>query len=317
MIRYFMQRLLFACLVLVSLSVFVFFLFFVAPGDPARVVAGDKATEAQLEQIRENLGLDRPIIVQYGSFVSKAIQGDLGYSYRNQQPVLDLITRRIQATVSLVIGGVIVWLAIGIPIGVMSARNAGSKKDRLGQTFILIGLSFPTFVLGMLSLYCLYFLPRKAGFMLFPAGGYKPFLDNPADWAWHLVLPWTTLALVTAAIYARLTRGQLLQVLGEDYIRTARAKGISEGKVIYKHAMRATLTPLITQLGADIAFLLGGSIVIEQVYGLQGVGALAVQAVANQDRPIIIGVVMLGGLFIVMANIIVDLLYTLLDPRMR
>ena len=317
MIRYLMQRLLFACLVLVSLSVFVFFLFFVAPGDPARVVAGDKATEAQLEQIRENLGLDRPIIVQYGSFVGKALQGDLGYSYRNQQPVIDLITRRIPATVSLVIGGVVVWLAIGIPIGVMSARNAGTKKDRLGQTFILIGLSFPTFVLGMLSLYCLYFLPRKAGFTLFPAGGYKPFFDNPIDWAWHLILPWTTLALVTSAIYARLTRGQLLQVLGEDYIRTARAKGISERRVIYKHAMRATLTPLATQLGADIAFLLGGSIVIEQVYGLQGVGALAVQAVANQDRPIIIGVVMLGGLFIVLANIIVDLLYTFLDPRMR
>ena len=296
---------------------FVFFLFFVAPGDPARVVAGDKATEAQLEQIRENLGLDRPIIVQYGSFVGKALQGDLGYSYRNQQPVIDLITRRIPATVSLVIGGVVVWLAIGIPIGVMSARNAGTKKDRLGQTFILIGLSFPTFVLGMLSLYCLYFLPRKAGFTLFPAGGYKPFFDNPIDWAWHLILPWTTLALVTSAIYARLTRGQLLQVLGEDYIRTARAKGISERRVIYKHAMRATLTPLATQLGADIAFLLGGSIVIEQVYGLQGVGALAVQAVANQDRPIIIGVVMLGGLFIVLANIIVDLLYTFLDPRMR
>ena len=317
MIRYLMQRLLFACLVLVSLSVFVFFLFFVAPGDPARVVAGDKATEVQLEQIRENLGLDRPIIVQYGSFVGKALQGDLGYSYRNQQPVIDLITRRIPATVSLVIGGVVVWLAIGIPIGVMSARNAGTKKDRLGQTFILIGLSFPTFVLGMLSLYCLYFLPRKAGFTLFPAGGYKPFFDNPIDWAWHLILPWTTLALVTSAIYARLTRGQLLQVLGEDYIRTARAKGISERRVIYKHAMRATLTPLATQLGADIAFLLGGSIVIEQVYGLQGVGALAVQAVANQDRPIIIGVVMLGGLFIVLANIIVDLLYTFLDPRMR
>ena len=317
MIRYLMQRLLFACLVLVSLSVFVFFLFFVAPGDPARVVAGDKATEVQLEQIRENLGLDRPIIVQYGSFVGKALQGDLGYSYRNQQPVIDLITRRIPATVSLVIGGVVVWLAIGIPIGVMSARNAGTKKDRLGQTFILIGLSFPTFVLGMLSLYCLYFLPRKAGFTLFPAGGYKPFFDNPIDWAWHLILPWTTLALVTSAIYARLTRGQLLQVLGEDYIRTARAKGISERRVIYKHAMRATLTPLATQLGADIAFLLGGSIVIEQVYGLQGVGALAVQAVANQDRPIIIGVVMLGGLFIVLANIVVDLLYTFLDPRMR
>ena len=175
MIRYFMQRLLFACLVLVSLSVFVFFLFFVAPGDPARVVAGDKATEAQLEQIRENLGLDRPIIVQYGSFVSKAIQGDLGYSYRNQQPVLDLITRRIPATVSLVIGGVIVWLAIGIPIGVMSARNAGSKKDRLGQTFILIGAQFSHLrarhVVALLSL----FSAAKSGLHALPCGRLQAF----------------------------------------------------------------------------------------------------------------------------------------------
>ena len=169
----------------------------------------------------------------------------------------------------------------------------------------------------MLSLYTLYFLPRQAGFTLFPPGGYKPLLDGPLQWAWHLALPWTTLALVTAAIYARLTRGQLLQVLGEDYIRTARAKGLSERRVVYRHGLRATLTPLITQLGADIAILLGGAIVIEQVYGLQGVGALAVQAVRNQDRPIIIGVVLMGGLFIVISNIIVDLLYALLDPRMR
>ena len=317
MIRFLVARLGFAALVLFSLSAFVFLLFFVAPGDPARVIAGDKATEAQLVQIRENLGIDRPIVVQYGSFIAKAAQGDLGFSYRNQQPVAELIARRIPVTLSLVLGGVVVWLAIGIPIGVMSARHAGGVRDRLGQSFILIGLSFPTFVLGMLALYTLYFLPRMAGFTLFPPGGYSPLLEGPAKWAWHLVLPWMTLALVTSAIYARLTRGLLLAVLREDYIRTARAKGLSERKVIYKHGMRATLTPLVTQLGADIAVLLGGAIVIEQVYGLQGVGALAVQAVQNQDRPIIIGVVMLSGLFIVIANIVVDLLYTILDPRTR
>lgn len=317
MIRFLAQRLGFGVLVLLTLSSFVFFLFFVAPGDPARVIAGDKATEQQLEQIRTNLGVDRPMIEQYGSFLSRAVQGDLGYSYRNRQPVAQIILRRVPATVSLVAGAVVLWLSIGIPIGLMSARAPGSLRDRLGQGFILVGLSFPTFVLGMMALYTLYFLPRQAGFTLFPPGGYKPLTGGILDWAWHLALPWVTLALVMAALYARLTRGQMLEVLGEDYIRTARAKGLSERRVVWKHGMRAALTPLVTQLGADIAMLLGGVIVIEQVFGLQGVGQLAVQAVANQDRPIIIGVVLLGGVFIVAANIIVDLLYVILDPRVR
>ncbi len=317
MLAFIAKRLGFGVLVLFTLSVFVFFLFFVAPGDPARIVAGEKASAAQLAQVRENLGLDRPMVTQYLSFAGRALTGDLGFSYRNRQPVADIIVRRIPVTLSLVLGGVFFWLALGIPIGIVSARNPGTWKDRAGQVFILLGLSFPTFVLGMLSLYTLYFLPRQAGFTLFPPGGYRPLTGGVLDWAWHLALPWTTLALVTAAIYARLTRGQLLSVLGEDYIRTARAKGLSERRVVYRHGLRATLTPLVTQLGADIAVLLGGAIVIEQVYGLQGVGALAVQAVRNQDRPIIIGVVLMGGLFIVLSNIVVDLLYALLDPRTR
>lgn len=317
MIRFLTRRVAFGAGVLLVLSAFVFFLFFVAPGDPARMIAGDKATESQLAQIRKNLGVDKPILVQYGAFMGKALSGDLGFSYRNQQPVAPIILRRIPVTLSLVLGGAVLWLSIGVPIGIMSARHAGSLRDRLGQAFILVGLSFPTFVLGMMSLYLLYFLPKQAGFTLFPAGGYKALTSNPALWAWHLALPWTTLALTMAAVYARLTRGQMLEVMGEDYIRTARAKGLSERRVVWKHGLRAALTPLVTQLGADIAMLLGGVIIIEQVYGLQGVGALAVQAVANQDRPIIIGVVLLGGLFIVIANIVVDLFYVLLDPRVR
>ena len=317
MIPYLVRRLAFGIGVLLALSVFVFFLFFIAPGDPARMIAGDKATEAQLIQIRTNLGLDRPIVEQYARFLTRAVQGDLGFSYRNQQPVAKIVISRLPATISLVIGGVIVWLAVGIPIGIVSARNAGGMRDRMGQGFILVGLSFPTFVLGMTSLYLFYFLPRQAGLNFLPGGGFKPFLPNPANWAWHMILPWTTLALTNAAVYARLTRGQMLEVMGEDYVRTARAKGLSERTVVFKHGMRATLTPLASQLGADIAALLGGAIVIEQVYGLNGVGALAVQAVANLDRPIIIGGVLLGGLFIVVANIVVDIAYLLLDPRLR
>lgn len=317
MTRFILQRIGYAVLVLFVLSVLVFLLFYVAPGDPARLIAGEKATAETLEQVRRNLGLDRPLWEQYWLFLTNLLQGDLGFSYRNQVPVSELIAGRIPATLSLVFGGVVVWLVMGVPIGILSARHPGTARDRIGQAAALIGLSFPTFVLGMLLLYVLYFLPRQAGFTLFPPGGYVPLEDGVLDWAWHMILPWFTLALVTAAVYARLTRGQLLDVLGEDYIRTARAKGMTERRVVYQHGMRATITPLTTQLGIDIGLLLGGSIVIEQVFGLQGVGALAVQSVEAQDRPVIIAVVLLGGVFIVVCNFLVDLLYLVLEPRVR
>tara|TARA_R110002051_G_scaffold67814_4_gene122491 strand:+ start:20887 stop:21843 length:957 start_codon:yes stop_codon:yes gene_type:complete len=317
MISFIASRISFAALVLLLLSGFVFTLFFVAPGDPARIVAGERATEAQVALVRENLGLDRPVIEQYFSFLGRSLSGDLGFSYRNQQPVIELIKNRMPATISLCIGAVIMWLCMGIPIGIMSARHPGSVRDRLGQGFVLVGVSFPSFVLGMAALYFLYFLPRQAGFTLFPPGGYRSFLENPLIWAWHMALPCFTLALLSAAIYARLTRGQLLEILGEDYIRTARAKGLSERKVVYKHGVRSIFPPLTTQLGADIASLLGGALVTEQVFGLQGIGSLAVQSVQTQDRPVIIGVVMLAGFFIVLANLVVDFLYFLLDPRIR
>ncbi len=317
MTRIVLSRVGFGVVVLLVLSMFVFLLFFVAPGDPARTIAGDQATETLLRQIRASLGLDQPIYVQYATFLGNALHGDLGYSYHSQEPVLPLVLARIPETGSLVLGGVVVWLLIGIPIGVTSARWPGSLRDRIGQGFTLLGLSFPTFVLGMLFLFVLYFLPRQLGFSLFPAGGYVPITQDPLQWAWHLILPWFTLALVNAAIYARLTRGQLIDVLGEDYIRTARAKGLSELTVVYKHGMRSTLTPIITQLGADIAMLLGGVIIIEQVFTIPGIGALAVTSVTNEDRPVIIGVVLLGGCFVVVANVVVDVLYGLLDPRVR
>ncbi|WP_279402247.1 ABC transporter permease [Arthrobacter sp. JCM 19049] len=218
---------------------------------------------------------------------------------------------------SLVGGAVVLWLLIGIPVGVASARKPGSLRDRIGQSFAMTGISFPTFVLGMILLYTLYSLPAKAGFLLFPPSGYIELSQSPVQWAWHLILPWITLALVTAAVYARLTRAQMLEVLGEDYIRTARAKGVREQSVIYKHAFRSAMTPLVTQLGIDIGVMLGGVIVIEQVFGLAGVGSLAVQAVQTQDRPVIIGVVLLGGLFVAVANILVDIAYTRLDARVR
>ena len=317
MTRYLLSRVGFGLLVLFLLSVFVFVLFYVTPSDPARIIAGDKATEELMAQIRVNLGLDKPLWEQYLIFLGGLLQGDLGYSYRSNLPVADLVLARIPATMSLVFGAVVVWLAIGIPIGLASAKRPGSVRDRLGQGFALVGISFPTFVLGMLALYTLYFLPTRFGVMLFPPSGYVPLTEDPLQWAWHLALPWLTLAMVTAAVYARLTRGQMLDVLGEDYVRTARAKGLTERRVIYVHAFRSAMPPLVTQLGIDIGLMLGGVIVIEQVFGLQGVGALAITSVSMQDRPVIIAIVLLGGLFVALSNLIVDLFYALLDSRVR
>jgi peptide/nickel transport system permease protein len=232
-------------------------------------------------------------------------------------PVGELIVTRIPVTMSLVFGAVVIWLAIGIPIGISSAKRPGSLRDRLGQSFAIVGISFPTFVLGMIALYTLYYLPTKMGITLFPPSGYVPFTQDPLQWAWHLALPWGTLALVVAAVYARLTRGQMLEVLGQDYIRTARAKGLTERRVTYVHAFRSAMPPLVTQLGIDIGMLLGGAIVIEQVFGLNGIGSLAVTSVAMQDRPVIIAIVLLGGLFVVVSNLIVDMLYAVLDSRVR
>ena len=315
--RFLLSRIGFGVLVLFLLSIFVFVLFYVSPSDPARILAGDKATEALMEQIRVQLGLDKSIPEQYLAFIGKLLQGDLGYSYRSNLPVTELVLSRIPVTMSLVFGGVVLWLLIGIPIGISSARFPGTVRDRVGQGFAIVGISFPTFVLGMIALYTLYFLPTKLGLNLFPPGGYVPFAQNPLLWAWHLLLPWLTLALVVAAVYARLTRGQMLEVLGQDYIRTARAKGLTENRVIYTHAFRSAMPPLVTQLGIDIGMMLGGVIVIEQVFGLLGVGSLAVTSVNNQDRPVVIAIVLLGGLFVVLSNIIVDTLYALLDSRVR
>ncbi len=317
MTRFILSRLGFGVLVLFLLSVFVFVLFYVTPSDPARIIAGDKATEELMAQIRTRLGLDLPIWEQYLRFVGGLLTGDLGYSYRSSMPVGQIIAQRLPVTLSLVFGGMVFWLAIGLPIGISSAKRPGSVRDRVGQGFAIVGISFPTFVLGMLTLYTLYFLPTKVGLTLFPPGGFTPFFENPLEWAWHLLLPWTTLALVVAAVYARLTRGQMLEVFGQDYIRTARAKGLTERRVTYVHAFRSAMPPLITQLGVDLGLMLGGVIVIEQVFGLLGVGSLAVSSVAQQDRPVIIAVVLLGGVFVVICNLVVDVLYAVMDSRVR
>jgi peptide/nickel transport system permease protein len=314
-LRFLVRRLLFGVLVLWLISVAVFVLFFVAPHDPARTIAGRQATAQTVMLVRHRLGLDKPVLTQYGDFLIRLAHGDLGYSYYNSEPVRSLIAARLPVTLSLTLGGAVLWLVVGVGIGVIAARRPRSLLDRGATVFVLAGLSMPTFLVGLLLLYFLFFRLHLAGVDAFPGGGYVPLTQNPAQWAQHLVLPWLTVALVSAATYSRLTRGALLEVLGEDYVRTARSKGLSDRRVVYRHALRSALTPVVTQLGIDVGALLGGAIITENVFGLPGLGQLAVQSVTTEDLPVIVGLVLLASFFVVAANIAVDLLYAVLDPR--
>ena len=315
--RFFARRLLLGLLVLWITSGAVFVLFFVAPHDPARLLAGKLATPQTVALVNHRLGLDRPLPDQYASFMGRLLHGDLGYSYYNSAPVRSLLASRLPVTASLALGAAVVWLVVGVGVGVAAARRPRSLVDRGGTLLVLTGLSMPTFLVGLLLIYFLFFRLHLAGFGLFPASGYVPLTQDPGGWAQHLLLPWITLATVTAATYSRLTRSSLLEVLGEDYIRTARAKGLAEGRVVYRHGLRSALTPVVTQLGVDLGTLLGGVIVTEQVFGLPGLGQLAWQSVTTQDLPVIMGIVLVASAFIVLANLLVDLGYALLDPRVR
>jgi len=317
MARFLARRVLFGLLVLWIVSGAVFLLFFVAPHDPARLIAGRLATPQTVALVNHRLGLDRPLPDQYASFVWRLLHGDLGYSYYSSAPVGQLLASRLPVTASLALGGAVLWLAAGIGVGVAAARRPRSLVDRGGAVLMLAGLSMPTFLVGLLLLYFLFFRLHLAGITVFPPGGYVALTQDPAGWVQHLVLPWVTLAAVTAATYSRLTRSSLLEVLGEDYIRTARSKGLGEDRVVYRHGLRSALTPVVTLLGIDVGTLLGGVIVTEQVFGLPGLGQLAWQSVTTQDLPVIIGTVLVASAFIVVANLLVDLGYALLDPRVR
>jgi peptide/nickel transport system permease protein len=220
-------------------------------------------------------------------------------------------------TLSLVVGGAVLWLVLGVVNGVVSAIRPRSFTDRSLTVFSLFFYSMPSFLLGLLLLYFLYFRLTLAGTSIFPAGGYAPLTDGVGPWVQHMILPWLTLALVSAATYTRLTRGAMLDVLGEDYIRTARSKGISEWRVIVLHSLSSALTPVVTQFGIDVGLLLGGAVVTETVFSLPGLGKAAIDAIGQQDLPVIIGIVLFASAAVVAANIVVDLLYAVLDPRVR
>jgi peptide/nickel transport system permease protein len=317
MLRFLTRRVVFGVVVLWFVATVVFAMYFVAPNNVARTLAGREASLATVAAIKHNLGLDRPILVQYGSFLWKALHGNLGYSYTNSEPVTTLIGQALPVTASLVVGGAIVWLLLGLSTGVLAATRPRSLVDRTATGFALFFYSMPTFLLGEVLLLVLFFRLHLLHINIFPAAGYVPLTQNPVQWARYLILPWLTIALVTAATYTRLTRSSMLDVLGEDYIRTARSKGMRESRVIFRHGLRAGLTPMLTQFGIDVGTLLGGAIVTENVFGLPGLGELAINSLTKQDLPTIIGLVLLSSAFVVVANIVVDVFYSLLDPRVR
>jgi peptide/nickel transport system permease protein len=315
--RFLLRRSLQGLLVLAMISVLVFVLFFIAPGDVARQMAGRQATPETVALVRHRLGLDRPLPQQYGSFVWRALHGDLGYDYFHEIPVSGIIADALPKTLSLVVGAAILWMVIGIFNGVVSAVRPRSLADRALTGFALLFYSMPEFLLGLLLLYFAYYRLTLAGLAWFPAGGYVPLAQDPLHWAQSLVLPWVTLALLQAAGYTRLTRSSLLEVLGEDYIRTARSKGLSERRVVYRHGLRSAITPVLTQFGIDLGALIGGDVIVETVFSIDGLGREAIIALGNKDLPVIIGIVLFGTLAIVVANVLVDLLYAALDPRLR
>jgi peptide/nickel transport system permease protein len=317
MIRFLVRRLALGVLVLWLITMAVFALFFIAPNDVARQMAGRQATPEMVALIEERLGLDRPVWQQYLDFVGNALHGDLGYDYYYQVPVTTIIMEALPITLSLACGAAVLWLVIGIGNGVLSAVRPRSLADRALTTFALFFYSMPTFLLGVLLLYFLYFQLTLAGYRIFPAGGYVPLAEDPAEWLNHMLLPWATLALVLAATYTRLTRGSMLDVLGEDYIRTARAKGIGEPRVVLRHGLRGALTPVVTQVGIDLGQLVGGVVVTETVFSLPGLAKTAIDAITQQDLPVIIGIVLFASTAVVVANLLVDICYAVLDPRVR
>lgn len=326
MAGYIARRLGYVLLLLVLVSMVVFGLFALLPVDPAALTCGKSCTPAIIEANRVRLGLDQPVPVQYWEFVKGIFVGRtygsgtatftcdapcLGYSFRKGEEVTTLIVERYPVTLMVALGAVVIWLLIGIPSGILAARYRGRWPDKTATGLSLVAYSFPSFFLGYVLIYVFVI---RLGWLPFPT--YVSPSQDLGQFFQTMLLPWVTLALLYAGFYTRLTRTQMLETLGEDYIRTARAKGLRE-RVVQRHALRAGLTPLVTTFGIDLAVLLAGTIIIEQVFTLPGVGKLAVDSVSDSDLPVITGTVLLGAVIILIANLVIDLLYGVVDPRVR
>ncbi len=334
MIAFIIRRLFTTIFLLLVVSLVTFAIFFLIPrlaGQNAYELAaqyvGRNPTRAAILQVEEKLGLNAPLYLQYGRFIKAIVLGThynsgasitycpppcFGYSFRSQQPVWPQMTSALPVTASLAIGAAILWLVGGVTIGVISALRRGTFFDRFSMAIALAGVSLPIFFTGLIALELFSYK-----WALFPNVQYVPLTSNPLLWARNLVLPWITLAFLYAALYARLTRASMLETMGEDYIRTARAKGLPERTVVVKHGLRAGLTPITTIFGIDLGLLIGGAIITEVTFSLHGLGMFTYQAIQNQDFPEIEGVVLLASFFIVIANLVVDVLYAVIDPRVR
>lgn len=308
-------------LVLFVISVLTFLIFVkLPPGDPARRLAGRAGTPEVIETIQDRLGLNDSLTTQYARFAKGLIpwpglwlNEDVYFSYANNVPVKEEIAERLPVTATLMVGGVVLWLLIGIPTGVISAVKRRSAADRTAMLFALMGVSLPGFWLGMVMIYIFFY---KLGWA--PPSGIEIGASLPESIVQgKFLLAWITLAVTSAAFYARMMRGNMLEVLSEDYTRTARAKGLSERRVIYKHGLRAALTPVVTMLGLDIAILLGGAVITEQVFALPGLGEYALQSLGDTNYPGVMATTIIAALFIVIANLVVDIVYAALDPRVR
>jgi peptide/nickel transport system permease protein len=355
-LRYLLRRVLWGIAVLLALTMSVFLLFgpvlqWKSKIEPARLYAGNHPTEETVEQVTTVLGLNKPWYVQYGRYMKRIVVGPsadecrrlapggtaeecresigrLGRTFRQQRPVDTVIAEAIPATLSLTLFAAAIWITMSIPIGIISALKKRSFFDRITTAFVLIGQALPIYYFGLLALYFLAYLPNsdeakrrfgfKTGFDLFPNGGYATIAEGGVwNWAWHLFLPAFTLALQFAALYARMIRSNMLTAMSEDYVRTARAKGASERRVVARHALRNALLPIVTMFGLDIGILVGGAVLTEGTFGLNGLGKVAVDGATSLDVPLVAGVVLFAGLAIVIANIVVDLLYAVIDPRIR
>lgn len=327
MLRFIVRRLLVAVVTLTVISLVTFGLFFAVPSSPAKVMCGKNCTAADIAQVEERLGLRDPLPQQYtdflqGVFVGRTYgSGDfqrecpapcLGYSFRNNQPVTEIIVQRAPVTFSIVFGAAVVWLLLGVSLGMISALRRGTVLDRAAIGLTLAGASMQVYFFGLILLYLLVY---ATGLLPFPS--YTPLTENPLGWAHGLLLPWMTLGFLNSALYARLSRAQMLETLSEDFVRTARAKGLPRRQVHTRHALRAAITPIVTIAGLDIGTALGGTFITETIFGLQGLGKATVEAVQFLNLPVVMATVLLAAVFIVAANIVVDLLYAVIDPRVR
>ncbi|SNS87915.1 peptide/nickel transport system permease protein [Asanoa hainanensis] len=328
MVRFITRRVLVGVATIIAISIIVFGLFFAVPSSPAKVMCGKNCDPASIAAVETRLGLREPIVEQYTSFMKGVFVGRtyapgtaferqcdapcLGYSFRNDEPVTAILKRTVPVTISIVVGAAILWLLIGVSLGMISALRRGTLFDKIAIGISLTGASMQVFFFGLILLYGLVY---ATGWLDFPS--YTPFTENPLKWAQGLILPWVTLGFLNSAIYARLSRAQMLETLSEDYVRTARAKGLPLGRVYTKHALRAAITPIVTIAGLDIGASLGGTFITETIFGLRGLGKETVEAVNFLNLPIVVATVLLAAVFIVVANLIVDLLYAVIDPRVR